>query len=197
MGLEFVNKTLAALLTRRLIHFTKSIPRHTNDNNLVDTKNGAVVHKQLRYAYISQRCAEAINEFNKDFFNPYINLHRPCFSPVSVIDHRSKVKKNYPYKGMISPYKKLKSLSEAESYLCPDITLERLEAIANRMSDNQFAKRMVKARSNLFQQISRFANRSKLARLAGLEPTTSASAGLRSILLSYKRLNNNSAEGEI
>ncbi len=27
-----------------------------------------------------------------------------------------------------------------------------------------------------------------MARLAGLEPTTSASAGLRSILLSYKRL---------
>ncbi len=34
-------------------------------------------------------------------------------------------------------------------------------------------------------------------RLAGLEPTTSASAGLRSILLSYKRLSNDSAEGEI
>jgi len=27
------------------------------------------------------------------------------------------------------------------------------------MSDNQFAERMVNARSNLFQQISRFANR--------------------------------------
>ena len=34
------------------------------------------------------------------------------------------------------------------------------------------------------------------ARLAGLEPTTSASAGLRSILLSYKRLSIG-AEGEI
>ncbi len=59
----------------------------------------------------------------------------------------------------MSPYEKLKSLPGAESYLCPDITLERLEAVANRMSDNQFAERMVKARPNLFQQISRFANR--------------------------------------
>ena len=30
--------------------------------------------------------------------------------------------------------------------------------------------------------------KSEMARLAGFEPTTSASAGLRSILLSYKRL---------
>jgi len=39
------------------------------------------------------------------------------------------------------------------------ITFEALDAIANQMSDNQFAERMVNARSNLFQQISRFANR--------------------------------------
>ena len=36
-----------------------------------------------------------------------------------------------------------------------------------------------------------------MARLAGLEPTTSASAGLRSIQLSYKRQSNDGAEGEI
>jgi len=39
------------------------------------------------------------------------------------------------------------------------ITFEALDAIASQMSDNQFAERMVKARSNLFQQISGFANR--------------------------------------
>jgi hypothetical protein len=36
-----------------------------------------------------------------------------------------------------------------------------------------------------------------MARLAGLEPTASASAGLRSIQLSYKRPGVNGAEGEI
>jgi hypothetical protein len=39
------------------------------------------------------------------------------------------------------------------------ITFEALDAIANQMSDNQFAERMVNARSNLFQQILRFADR--------------------------------------
>jgi len=53
----------------------------------------------------------------------------------------------------------LKSLPQAEGYLRLGITFEGLEKIANQMSDNQFAERMLNARSNLFQQITRFANR--------------------------------------
>jgi len=158
-GSEFVNRTAARLLNKMLIRFTKSRPRHSNDNGLVETKNGSVVRKQLGYAYIPQRCAELINEFNRDFFNPYINFHRPCFFPVSVIDPKGKIRKTYPYEMVRTPYERLKSLSQAESYLRPGVTLEKLVTIANQMSDNQFAERMVNARSNLFQQISRFANR--------------------------------------
>jgi len=158
-GSEFVNRTAARLLNKMLIRFTKSRPRHSNDNGLVETKNGSVVRKQLGYAYIPQRCAELINEFNRDFFNPYINFHRPCFFPVSVIDPKGRIKKTYPYKMVRTPYEKLKSLPKAERYLHPGVTFEKLVTIANQMSDNQFAERMVKARSNLFGQITRFANR--------------------------------------
>ena len=158
-GSEFVNRTAARLLNKMLIRFTKSRPRHSNDNGLVETKNGSVVRKQLGYAYIPQRCAELINEFNRDFFNPYINFHRPCFFPVSVIDPKGKIRKTYPYEMVRTPYERLKSLPQAESYLRPGVTLEKLVTIANQMSDNQFAERIVNARSNLFQQISRFANR--------------------------------------
>lgn len=158
-GSEFVNRTAAQLLNKMLIHFTKSRPRHSNDNGLVETKNGSVVRKQLGYAYIPQRCAELINEFNRDFFNPYINFHRPCFFPMSVIDPKGRIKKTYPYREVRTPYERLKSLPEAESYLRSGVTFEELKIIANQMSDNQFAERMVKARSNLFGQISRFANR--------------------------------------
>ena len=42
-GSEFVNKTVAALLNKLLIRFTKSRARHTNDNCLVESKNGSVV----------------------------------------------------------------------------------------------------------------------------------------------------------
>jgi len=158
-GSEFINKTVAKLLNKLLIRFTKCRPRHTNDNGLVESKNGSVVRKQLGYVHIPQAYATAINQYHRDFLNVYINFHRPCFFPVSVIDHRGKVKKAYPYQEVMTPYEKLKSLSDAQSYLQPGVTLEKLDDIAHEMSDNEFAERMVKARSNLFQHISRHINR--------------------------------------
>jgi len=158
-GSEFVNHVVARLLNKLLIRFTKSRPRHSNDNGLVETKNGSVSRKNLGYAYIPQACAELLNEYHKGSLNPYTNFHRPCFFPVSVIDHRGKIKKTYPYKEVMTPYERLKTVPKAESYLRPGVTLEKLGTIANQMSDNQFAERMVNARSKLFQQITRFAKR--------------------------------------
>jgi len=158
-GSEFINKTVSELLTKLLVRFTKSRARHTNDNSLVESKNGSVVRKQLGYAHIPQACAELINRYNRDFFNYYLNFHRPCFFPISVTDHKGKIKKTYPYHEVMTPWEKLRSLPEFENCLRQGITLETLNDIANQMSDNEFAERMVKARSNLFQQISRFANR--------------------------------------
>ena len=158
-GLEFINKTVAKLLNKLLIRFTKCRPRHSNDNGLVESKNGSVVRKQLGYVHIPQACATAINQYHRAFLNVYINFHRPCFFPVSVVDPRGKVKRTYPYQEVMTPYEKLKSLPEAQSHLQPGVTLENLDDIANQMSDNEFAERMVKARSNLFQHISRHMNR--------------------------------------
>ena len=158
-GSEFVNHIVARLLNKLVVRFTKSRPRHPDDNGLVETKNGSVIRKNLGYAYIPQTCAELLNGYHKDYLNPYINFHRPCFFPVPVIDDKGRIRKTYPYKMVRTPYERLKSLPQAESYLRPGVTFEKLETIANQMSDNQFAERMVKARSNLFQQISRFASR--------------------------------------
>ena len=158
-GSEFVNHVVAELLNKLLIRFTKSRPRHSNDNGLVETKNGSVLRKNLGYAHIPQACAELLNEYHKGYLNPYINFHRPCFFPVSIIDHRGKIKKSYPYQEVMTPYGRLKLVPNAESYLRPGVTLEKLGTIANQMSDNQFAERMVNARSKLFQQITRFAKR--------------------------------------
>jgi transposase InsO family protein len=154
-GSEFINGTVAKLLNKLLICFTKSRPRHTNDNGLVESKNGSVVRKQLGYVHIPQVYATAINQYHRDFLNVYVNFHRPCFFSVSVIDHKGKVKRTYPYQEVMTPYEKLKSLPQAQSYLQPGVTLEQLDDIAHEMSDNEFAERMVKARSNLFQHISR------------------------------------------
>jgi IS30 family transposase len=158
-GSEFINKTVAKLLNKLLIRFTKCRPRHSNDNGLVESKNGSIVRKQLGYVHIPQVYATAINQYHSNFLNIYINFHRPCFFPVSVTDHNGKVKKTYPYQEVMTPYEKLKSLSDAQSYLKAGVMMEKLDDIANQMSDNAFAERMVKARSNLFQHISRHTNR--------------------------------------
>ncbi len=154
-GSEFINGVVAKLLNKLLIRFTKCRPRHINDNGLVESKNGSVVRKQLGYAHIPQSYASTINQFHGDYLNIYVNFHRPCFFAVPITDHRGKVKKTYPYQEVMTPYEKLKSLPEAQSYLKAGVTLQQLDDIANQMSDNEFAERMVKARSNLFQHISR------------------------------------------
>jgi len=141
-GSEFVNLIIARLLNKLLIRFTKSRPRHTNDNGLVETKNGSVLRKNLGYAHIPQACAESLNQYHNDYLNPYINFHRPCFFPVPVIDHRGRIKKTYPYEEVMTPYERLMNVSRAEGYLRPGVTLEQLGTIANQMSDNQFAERV-------------------------------------------------------
>jgi len=154
-GSEYVNRIVAGLLNKLLIRFTRSRPRRPSDNGLVETKNGAIIRKNLGYVHISHSCADLLNIYHKDNLNPYINFHRPCFFPVTAIDQKGKVKKKYPYETIKTPYEKLKSLLNAESYLRPGITLDQLDAIANQMSDNKFAERMVKARSSLFKQTDR------------------------------------------
>jgi hypothetical protein len=155
-GSEYVNQVVAKLLNRLLIRFTRSRPRHSNDNGLVESKNGAVIRKNLGYVHIPQSCADLLNSYHRDNLNPYINFHRPCFFPVATVDHKGKMKKKYPYDKIETPYEKLKSLPQVETYLRSGITLGKLDAIANQMSDNEFAERMVKARSKLFKQTDRF-----------------------------------------
>jgi transposase InsO family protein len=158
-GSEFVNKQVSGMLNKLLIDFTKSRPRHSNDNGLVETKNGAVVRKELGYTHIPKQCAQLLNEFNREHLNPYVNFHRPCFFPVPVMDHRGKIKKTYPYEEVKTPYEKLKSLPQAEKYLHAGVTFEALDAIAYQMSDNEFAERKGKARLDLFRQINKSVKR--------------------------------------
>ena len=55
---------------------------------------------------------------------------------------------------MKTPYEKLKSIPEASQYLKLGITVEQLDAIASRISDNEAALALNRARSALFQAIA-------------------------------------------
>jgi transposase InsO family protein len=52
-GSEFINHTVAKLLDKLLVEQTKSRPRHSNDNGLAETKNGAVIRKHMGYGHIA------------------------------------------------------------------------------------------------------------------------------------------------
>ena len=152
-GSEYINKRVADLLEKLLIEFTKSRSRHSNDNALAESKNGAVVRKLFGYSHIPQHWAPLINDFNQQHLNPYINYHRPCFFPETTTDHKGKQRKIYHYENMMTPYDKLKSLPSAKDYLKPGVSFEILDRLAHQISDNQAADQLQKARRKLFKTI--------------------------------------------
>lgn len=152
-GSEYINSQVAKLLQKLFVDFTKSRPRHSNDNGLVESKNGSVVRKLFGYGHIPQRWASLIHVFNKQYLAPYLNYHRPCFFPKTIMEPKGKLRKVYNYEDMTTPYEKLKSLPRDDQYLKSGITFEMLNAIAYKMSDNEAADRLQAARQQLFTTI--------------------------------------------
>ena len=153
-GSEYINYKVALLLEKLRIEFTKSRPRHSNDNALAESKNGAVVRKHLGYAHIPQPFALQVNTVCAQHLNPYVNFHRPCFFPETITDAKGKARKRYHYKDMKTPYEKLKSLPDVRQYLKPGMTVAQLDGIASRMRDTEAALALNHARSTLFQAIA-------------------------------------------
>ena len=160
-GSEYINRHVAELLNKLLIEeHTKSRSRNSNDNAQAEAKNGSIVRKHFGYSHIPQRFARVVNDFCRDQLNPYINFHRPCLFPETITDAKGRQRKRYPYKLMMTPYEKLKSLPHAEQYLKPEISFAQLDALACAISDNDAAQRLNEARTRLFRS---FSNRSKSA----------------------------------
>ena len=160
-GSEYINRDVAKLLNKLLIEEqTKSRSRHCNDNALAESKNASVIRKQFGYSHIPQRFATLVNAFCRDHLNPYINFHRPCLFAEIITDNKGRQRKRYPYKLMMTPYEKFKSLDAAKQYLKPGITFEQLDAQTTAMSDNEAALRLNEARTIPFKTIF---NRSKKA----------------------------------
>jgi transposase InsO family protein len=151
-GSEFINESVSGLLQRLLIEQTKSRPRHSNDNGLVESKNGAVIRKHMGYGYISPVHSAQIGQFYQLHFNPYLNFHRPCGQPEQMVDERGKEK--YVYRRYATPWETLRELSRAwpaaKSYLKPELSIESLDRIAAAHSDTESARQMQEAKRKLF-----------------------------------------------
>jgi len=154
-GSEYINHQVAKMLDKLSAEFTKSRPRHSNDNGLAETKNGAVIRKHLGYAHIPQHYAAEVNAWCADHLNPYVNFHRPCLFAEDITDKKGKTRKRYPLDQVRTPFEKLASLPDVTAFLRPEITLGALRAQATAVSDNTAAERMNQARQHLFLSINK------------------------------------------
>lgn len=148
-GSEFINHRVAELLNKLLIEQTKSRPRHSNDNGLVEAKNGAVIRKHMGYLHIQAEHATAIHDFYREHLNPYLNFHRPCGQAETVVDRKGKDRR--VYRRYATPWEIFGELPQAAQTLCPGQTMTALKAEALRLSDTEAARRMQQAKHELFR----------------------------------------------
>jgi len=154
-GSEYINRTLEKLLKKLLIEQTRSRARHSGDNGLVETKNAAIVRKHIGFGHIAPGHAERVNQFHRDFLNPYVNFHRPSAQPEVEID--AKGRKRRLYKQWLTPLEKLRSLDRPEQYLRQGRTLQALNRVAAALSDTEAALRLQRARDAMFADLERAA----------------------------------------
>ncbi len=151
-GSEYINKLVARLLENLRIEQTKSRSRKSNDNALVESKNGAVIRKWIGYAFLPRGYARRLNQFYFGCFHEYVNYHRPCAFSTTVGDKKGKQKKIYRQQDYQTPLEKLLSLPHANQFLKSSVTIDMLTTAAARCSDNEMAAIVQEERSKLFDK---------------------------------------------
>ena len=129
---EFVNEPTSELLEKLRIEFTRSRPRRSNDNALAETKNGAVVRKNMGYQWLPPSHASDIDAFYQDWFDPYLNYHRPCAFATVTTDAKGKEKKVYDV--YMTPLERLQALPPNKRPLKAGLTMIMLNRIAQASS---------------------------------------------------------------
>lgn len=153
-GSEFINKHIVALLNELLISdMTKSRPRHSNDNAIVESKNGSIIRTWIGYGFIDKKFTQALNEFYFGCFNEYLNYHRPCAFPSLKELPNGKIKKVYKQEDYATPYDKLKSLPNAKQYLIKGESFRLLDQRYLCKNCNHQAEIVQAERQKLFNKI--------------------------------------------
>lgn len=150
-GSEYINRRVAGMLGKLLAEFTKSRANRTQDNALVEGKNGAIIRKLIGYGHIGGEHAERVHKFYAAHLNPCLNFHRPCGFATVTMDARGKRKRVYKAEDYATPYEKLKSLPNASKYLKPGISFAQLDKQAACLSDTECAKKMSAAKTKLLR----------------------------------------------
>ena len=153
-GSECVNRRVAALLEKLRTEFTRSRPRRSNDNALVEGGNASVVRRHLGHAHIPARLAPLVHRFASAVLSPHPNFHRPCLFATPVVGEDGKVRKAHRDRDAATPYERLKSIDGAERLLKPGLSFAALDAEANAMSDLESARLVNRERDKPFRTIA-------------------------------------------
>ena len=143
---------MAGLLKRLLIEQTKSRPRKSNDNGLVESKNGAVIRKHMGYGYIAAAHAEDIDQFYQRALQSVSEL--PSAVRTARTDRGRRGKEKYVYRRYATPWETLRQLVRA--WPEPRAISERNSAsrawtgLRKRHSDTESARQMQEAKRKLF-----------------------------------------------
>ncbi len=152
-GSEFINYTVAKLLSKLLIEQTKSRAGRSGDNGLVEAKNGAVIRKHIGFAHIATKHAEAVHAFHREHLNPYINFHRPCAVPQVVTETNGKRRRIY--RQWATPLELLRQVPYWETCLRPGTTAAGLKQVAAQQTDTEAALAMQQAKRKLLARVTK------------------------------------------
>lgn len=118
-GSEYINHRVAKMLEKLYAEFTKRRACRSQDNALLERKNGAVIRKLIGYGDIAGEHAERIGKFDAQHLNPYLNFQRPCGFSTVTLDEDGKRRRQYNTEDYRTPFQKLKSLERVEQRLKP------------------------------------------------------------------------------
>ena len=155
-GSEYINHKVAKMLEKLRIEQTKSRSRHSNDNALAESKNASIVRKHMGYEHIPQKYAQLINVFYQTYFNPWLNLHRPCMFATNKTNAKGKIVKVYKHEHVKTPLECLAMLSDKDLVTFKKgSTLAALQAQAHAKTDLAAAQERQRAKSALLASFVR------------------------------------------
>jgi transposase InsO family protein len=152
-GSEFINHTVAKLLSKLLVEQTKSRAGHSGDNGLVEAKNAAIIRKHIGFGHIGDQHAAAVDDFHRQYLNPYLNFHRPCAVPLIITEPNGK--RHRTYRRWATPFELFQEVTQCEKHLRAGVTLISLEELAGQQSDTEAALDMQRAKRQLMRRIAK------------------------------------------
>ena len=126
--------------------FSKSRPRRSNNNALVESRNAHVVRKHLSHEHVPVR-------FARESLSPLLDFHRPCLFAAERVDTERKVRRTCRREDVLTPLEMLKSLPDTARFLREDASCNALDHAAAAQTDMQAAKPLNHARDELFRAV--------------------------------------------